>query len=115
MHVTLRLTDRPDIEVEFVLDTGFDGYLILPEFAVSALNLPYAYPLDAHFANGLVEETSVHKLQLVWDGEVREVDVLATGNRPLLGTLLMDGHDLHISFRDGGPITLNSFSGITLS
>lgn len=35
--VTIRLLNQPDIIIEFVVDTGFTGYLTLPPQAVAAL------------------------------------------------------------------------------
>ena len=37
--VTLRQPNRPDMEIEFVVDTGFEGALTLPPSAVAALGL----------------------------------------------------------------------------
>ena len=39
---------------------------------------------------------------ILWNEEEREVAVLATGKRPLLGTLLLDGCELSIRFEEGG-------------
>jgi hypothetical protein len=34
------------------------------------------------------------------------VDVLATGSRPLLGTLLLDGHEVNVQIPEGGTVTV---------
>lgn len=41
ISVTLRLSGRPDIEVECVIDTGFEGALTLPPAMIATLGLPY--------------------------------------------------------------------------
>jgi clan AA aspartic protease len=107
--VVLRIPGRQDIEIEFVVDTGFDGFLTLPSSAVEALGLPFVYRLNANFANDTDMETAVHQATILWNGEQCEVEVLATGRRPLLGTLLMDGFDLNIRFADKGHVTFNRF------
>ncbi len=38
--VTLRLPDQPDVVIECVADTGFEGALALPADAVAVLGLP---------------------------------------------------------------------------
>ena len=45
MRVPLSLQEHSDIEIEFVIDTAFDGFLVLPRRAVDALGLPFAYQL----------------------------------------------------------------------
>ena len=41
LNITFRLPDQPDLEIEYVVDTGFVGYLTLPLTAVLAMNLPF--------------------------------------------------------------------------
>lgn len=107
-RVTLifRLPGYPDLELEFVIDTGFDGFLTLPPDAVSALNLTFLNRLFANFANNVDEQIGVHEATILWDGAEQTVEVLATGRRPLLGTALLDGYDVFIPFEDGGVITI---------
>jgi clan AA aspartic protease len=109
IEVAFRLAGRPNLQIEFVVDTGFDGYLALPPAAVTALGLPFLHHLVANFADDRDERVAVHQAAIIWDGAEQEVQVLATGRRPLLGTLLMDGFDLHIRFADQGPVTPQRF------
>jgi predicted aspartyl protease len=39
--VTFRLTNQPDFNIEFVIDTGFTGSLCLPPEAIAVLGLPF--------------------------------------------------------------------------
>jgi len=41
VNVTFRLPDRGDMQIEFVVDTGFAGALTLPPAAVEALGLTF--------------------------------------------------------------------------
>jgi predicted aspartyl protease len=50
---------------------------------------------------------SLHEATVFWDGVEREVLVLATGRRPLLGTALLDEQELVIQFTDGGLVTID--------
>lgn len=106
VEVAFRLAGQPDLQIEFVVDTGFDGFLALPPAAIGALGFPFLHSLIANFADDRDERVAVHQATILWDGNEQEVQVLATGRRPLLGTLLMDGFDLHIRFVDQGPVTL---------
>jgi hypothetical protein len=44
---------------------------------------------------------------IIWDGTPRDVEVLATGRQPLLGTLLLDGYQLTAAFEDGGRVIID--------
>jgi predicted aspartyl protease len=47
LPVTLRLTGRPDLTLEFVVDTGFVGFLTLPPAAVAASGLLFLFACNA--------------------------------------------------------------------
>lgn len=51
----------------------------------------------------------VHEAIILWNGEEREVRVLATGRRPLLGTALLEECELVIQFTEGGLVTIDEF------
>ncbi|MCC5619329.1 hypothetical protein LC605_30545 [Nostoc sp. CHAB 5836] len=38
--VIFRFLEQPDFSLDFVIDTGFNGYLTLPPQAVGVMNLP---------------------------------------------------------------------------
>ena len=48
MSVILRPPGRSDVEIEFVVDTGFEGFLTLPIAVVNELQLPYVARIDAN-------------------------------------------------------------------
>jgi predicted aspartyl protease len=50
----------------------------------------------------------VHEAVILWNGDEREVRVLATGRRPLLGTALLDEHELVVQFTQGGLVTIDA-------
>jgi predicted aspartyl protease len=49
----------------------------------------------------------VHQANIIWNGEERVVNVLATGRLPLLGTALIDEYELAIQFIEGGLVTID--------
>lgn len=105
LNVRFLLDPLPAVDIEFVVDTGFAGFLTLPEAAVGALGLTYLYNLPAHLADDSERDVSVYKATILWNGSVMEVPVLAMGKRPLLGTLLLKDMEACIQFRDGGIVT----------
>ena len=107
VNVLFRLPNKPDFTIEFVIDTGFTGDLSLPSAAVALINLPFLYELPANLANNSWVDMPIHEAVIIWNGEERVVNVLATGKRPLLGTGLLDGYELSIQFTEGGLVTID--------
>ncbi len=108
MTIPIHSHEDDVIPVEFVVDTGFIGYLTLPSELISSLRLPFLRRITANLADDSSIHVSVHVATILWDGEIREVEVLATGRRPLLGALLMDGHELNIQYAEGGLVGLET-------
>jgi len=106
--VTIRLSGQPDLVIEFVVDTGFAGFLTLPHAAVLAMSLPYQYHTPAGLADDSQVQIPVYEVIIVWEGAERAVRVLAMGKRPLLGTALMDDRELRVLFREGSPVTIGT-------
>ena len=106
VNVPFRLLHQPEFAIEFVIDTGFAGYLTLPATAVASLNLPFSRRIYANLADDSALHTSVHTATIFWEGTEREVEILAIGKRPLLGTLLLDGFRLDAEFNEGGPVRI---------
>jgi clan AA aspartic protease len=108
VRVPMRPPGNQDLEVEFLLDTGFGGFLAMPLPEVLGLSLPFIRRLPANLADGSQTRVSIYALHIEWNGEPRRVEVLATGKRPLLGTALLDGSIVTIDFIDGGMVTIET-------
>jgi len=102
-----QLPDGADRNVEFVIDTGFTGFLTLPEQDVTVLRLPFTYFTRAYLADQSEVRMSVHEGMILCNGTGLHVNVLATGERLLLGTGLLKGHELVVQFTDSGRLQLN--------
>jgi predicted aspartyl protease len=86
-RVSLRMLGRDaPIVVEFVLDTGFDGELVLPERVLRDLQVR-ADGGQTTFLPGVGRErVSRYWAHVEWQGGWLEVEVLHIEGRPLLGT-----------------------------
>lgn len=104
--VTFRLPGHPDLELEFVMDTGFAGALTLPPNAVAALGLPYREERIMNLADDSPLEVRTHTAEIVWNAGKYLAPVQAMGVRPLLGMLLLKGYHLDADFEEGKPFTL---------
>jgi predicted aspartyl protease len=61
---------------------------------------------EATLADGSVRVSFVYEARLVWDDSVLRVAVLSMGDRPLLGTAILEGLHLGIDFIEGGAVTI---------
>ena len=52
-------------------------------------------------------QVDVYGAEIVWQNRVQTVEVLATGARPLLGMLLLDGCEMNVRFADNEIVTVN--------
>ncbi len=83
-----------------VIDTGFNGYLELPESLRAAVKANFIGHLESALAAGqtIVEENYI--VEFPFDGETLEVEAtFALGNDILIGTSLLRNHRLEIDFR----------------
>ena len=84
-----------------VIDTGFNGYLELPESLRAAVKAQFIGYLESALAAGqtIVEENYI--VEFPFDGESLEVEAtFAPGNDILIGTSLLRNHRLEIDFRE---------------
>jgi len=110
--VIFRLPGQPDFSLNFAVDTGFNSYLSLPPQAVSVMNLPLHSSTRARLADGSQVILSIHLATIVWDNVEKAVFILASGNKPLLGTAMMKGYHLGINFEDNGLVSLEKIQGV---
>jgi clan AA aspartic protease len=82
--VTFRLSGQPDLVIEFVVDTGFAGFLTLPLAAVLTMGLPNEHHTPAGLADDSQVQIPVYEAIVVWEGAERAVRLLGMGKLPLL-------------------------------
>lgn len=93
-------------QVEAVIDTGFDRFLVLPPSLVTALGLPFLASGPVTLANGSEEILEVHEVSVMWDGQPRDVYTYVADTTPLVGMLLLDGYNLNIEVEDAGRVLI---------
>ena len=89
------------------IDTAFNGGLVLPQSEIVRLGLKPYSSTSAILANGEQVELATYTCYIDWFGKLYRTQVVANeGTHPLLGTQLLDGHDLHVSYK-GRTVTLD--------
>jgi len=82
------------------IDTAFNGGLVLPRKEIERLGLKECSSTSAILADGQQVELPIFTCYLDWFGcEYRTQVVANEGAYPLLGTMLLDGRDLAVSYK----------------
>ena len=95
-------------EIDAVIDTGFDGFLVLPPTLVADLGLTIVGDGEAILADGSEAAFDVYGVSLLWDGQPRYVETGAVGLDPLLGMAMLDGYDLNVQVKRGGRVVIRA-------
>lgn len=95
-----------ELQIEAILDTGFNGALTLPMSVISALGLPWWLQDVLVLANGQIEEVDVYAATILWDGLEMDILVQAMESDSLLGMELLLGYDLRARIDVGGGVEI---------
>lgn len=100
-------TEAPGrVEIQAVVDTGFDGELQLPPDLVQQLGHPYEGSARGTLADGSVSLFNYHTGRVLWHGAEREVVVVVSDGDPLVGMALLGGNRLTIDAVPGGVVRI---------
>ena len=95
--VQVRLEDGAAIEC--VVDTGFDGGLMLPRAFVSQIQIPIVGELTFEMVGGAKMSAQIGLTVIKWLGELREVEVIVSeSDDALVGTELLMATTLIIDY-----------------
>ena len=82
------------------VDTAFNGGLVLPKQVIEDLKLSEYSSTSAILADGQQVELPTYTCYLEWFGNEYRTQIIANdGAHPLLGTMLLAGHDLCVSYK----------------
>ena len=89
-----------------VIDTGFTGFLSLPMSIIMELKLQWSYRDRATLGDGSETVFDVYNAEIVWNGQLREIEVDSAETEPLLGMALLRGYRLQVDTIEGGLVTI---------
>jgi clan AA aspartic protease len=93
------------LDIEFIIDTGFDGDLAVSGTIARRLpGQPSSFTKRA-LADGTVVVCPVYDLIMAVEGEIRNVKVLVLPGNPLLGTTFLMDSLLTIEVTEDGEVT----------
>ena len=104
--LSLRGPTGQTLEVEAVVDTGYNGLLTLPPPVVTDLGLPHRGYGEASLADGRVVEFDVYGVTALWDGQPRHIEADEADCAPLVGMRMLDRHNLNVDVAVGGQVVI---------
>ena len=93
--------------IEAVVDTGYDGWLSLPQSMIHDLELPWINFGRAALADGSECGFDIYAGEVLWDRRRIHIQIDASETTPLLGMQLLEGFELTMQVRQGGPVTIS--------
>ena len=99
--VKLKLHNKEETRnFEFLIDTGFDGGILLSSLAAEEMALEPVDIRQVELADGTEKTVPVSVAEIDWYGEKKEIDVLIGGTNaePLIGTGLIQDSKLLVDF-----------------
>ncbi|MBC7854979.1 MAG: clan AA aspartic protease [Pirellulaceae bacterium] len=104
--MTLLGTRKQQIRVEAVIDTGYDGWLLLPPSVVAELGYEWSTECKVVLADGTATNFDVYRGTVLWDRRRRTISIDEADSSPLVGMRLLEGFELTIQTRSGGSVTI---------
>ena len=95
-------------EIEAVVDTGYNGFLTLPQGLVTELGLVYRDRGRAILADGSEVFFDTYDVAVLWDGRLRNTRASAADTTPLIGIALLDCHSLYVEVENGGRVVIQA-------
>jgi clan AA aspartic protease len=96
-----------------VIDTGFTGFLSLPIAIVMELGLEWSYRDRATLGDGSETVFDVYNAEILWNGQLREIEIDAAETEPLLGMALLIGYRLQVDTIKGGLVTIETLLNLS--
>lgn len=94
------------MQCDVILDTGFTGWLTLPEQVIRELGLSKIGSRFATLASGEVEQFDYYVTRMVWHGGLQWIEVLQSIDQSLLGMELLRDNWITMLARDGGDVII---------
>lgn len=79
-------------KLSVVVDTGFNGELMLPQRLLRRLGFEFSMKSEAELADGSIVETTIYRGRIDWFGKEQTIQAVATDSEDtLLGTGMLFG------------------------
>jgi clan AA aspartic protease len=96
--------------IKAVIDTGYTGFLTLPSATITTLGLTWYMQQEGILGDGSLCMFNVYEASVIWDGEVRSIEINESEADPLIGMGLLEGYELKIQGIPGGLVTISALT-----
>ncbi|MBR8828460.1 MAG: clan AA aspartic protease [Gomphosphaeria aponina SAG 52.96 = DSM 107014] len=97
-------------KIKAIIDTGYTGFLTLPSTVIIALGLTWYNRQESLLGDGSLCMFDVYEASIIWDSQVRTIEVDQADTDPLIGMGLLEGYELKIQGIEGGIVTITALS-----
>ena len=97
--------------IRFILDTGFNGQLLLPTQYMNRLGRSISEWIDVRPATGVFVRVPGAEATAVWQGTRRRAEILQLDSEPLVGMEFLRNHRITIDAISNGPVTVTPLGG----
>ncbi|MFM6058397.1 MAG: clan AA aspartic protease [Microcystis aeruginosa] len=99
--------------IDAVIDTGFTGFLTLPSSVLADLNLRAYRREEGILGDGSTCIFDVYRGLVIWDGELRRIDINESDTEPLVGMGLLYSYRMQLDVIEGGTVTIQALSSLS--
>ena len=94
--------------IRAIIDTGYTGYLTLPSTVIKNLGLTWYMQQEGILGDGSLCMFNVYEASVIWDGQIRSVEINESEADPLVGMGLLEGFELKIQDVASGLVTITA-------
>jgi clan AA aspartic protease len=92
--------------IRAVIDTGFTGSLTLPPTIIANLELAWFAQQEGFLGDGSRRTFDVYRGTVIWDGQLRVIEINASDTAPLVGMALLEVFELRLQAHEGGSVAI---------
>jgi clan AA aspartic protease len=96
--------------IKAVIDTGYTGFLTLPSAIITKLGLTWYMQEEGILGDGSLCIFNVFEATVIWDGQLKSIEINESETDPLVGMGLLEGYELNIQGFEGGLVTIKVLS-----
>ncbi|MBC1195819.1 clan AA aspartic protease [Microcystis aeruginosa BLCCF158] len=96
--------------IKAVIDTGYTGFLTLPSAIITTLGLTWYMQEEGILGDGSLCMFNVFEATVIWDGQIKSIEINESETDPLVGMGLLEGYELNIQAFAGGLVTIKPLS-----
>ena len=98
--------------IKAVIDTGFTGDLTLPQSTIDDLGFILRGFQKVTLGDGSTQYFDMYVGSVIWDGQVRQVEIHVAETDSLIGMGLLEEYKLEINVRPGSAVKITSLTDI---